>query len=213
MGILFVAAVAGTGLYLALQRQAPAQGSAEAGFARDMQVHHAQAVEMALIVREKSTDPVLRAVAYDIATSQQQQMGQMYAWLEMWQLPQFGTYKAMDWMQGMDHSSMDSSSGTGDSDGMRMTLLADGRMPGMATGGDVQRLRDLSGKRAEVLFLQLMTTHHKAGVMMAAAILQATDEPAVKNLARAIRTAQAAEIKTMQDMLAQRGATPSTEAG
>ena len=90
---IFVVAAAGT--FLALQKQAPAEGSAEAGFARDMQSHHAQAVEMALIVREKSTDPVLRSVAYDIATSQQQQSGQMYAWLEMWQLPKVGPDEAM----------------------------------------------------------------------------------------------------------------------
>ena len=59
----------------------------DAGFARDMQAHHAQAVEMALLVRDKTANPEIRAVAYDIATTQQQQNGQMFAWLQDWGLP------------------------------------------------------------------------------------------------------------------------------
>lgn len=215
VGILVVAAAAGAGLFFGVQRQAPAEGSAEAGFARDMQIHHAQAVEMALIVREKSTDPVLRAVAYDIATSQQQQMGQMYAWLEMWQLPKVGADRPMAWMQGIDHSNMGSSEDSADgADGeaMQMSPLPDGRMPGMATEADMERLRNLTGERAEVLFLQLMRTHHAAGVEMAAAILQTTDESAVRNLAEAIRAAQTAEIRALEDMLVERRAGSDADA-
>ncbi|MEO3935383.1 DUF305 domain-containing protein [Dermatophilaceae bacterium Soc4.6] len=59
---LAVAFVAGGQL---LRPGTPSDTSAEAGFARDMQTHHNQAVEMALVVREKSTEPVLRSVAYD----------------------------------------------------------------------------------------------------------------------------------------------------
>lgn len=47
----------GVGYVLGGSASPPAGDSVEAGFARDMQVHHAQAVEMSLIVREKSTDP------------------------------------------------------------------------------------------------------------------------------------------------------------
>ena len=111
-------------------------------------------------------------------------------------------------MQNMDHS-MD----TMDNDSIPMKPHPDGRMPGMATQADMQRLRTLSGKAAEVLFLQLMTTHHIAGVMMAEAILEMTDDPAVRRLAEAIRTAQAAEIRAMEDMLAERGASPNRTTG
>ena len=69
----------------------PSDFGADAGFSRDMQAHHAQAVEMALLVRERSDDEELRTVAYDILTSQQQQAGQMYGWLVQWGLPQTGT--------------------------------------------------------------------------------------------------------------------------
>ncbi|HEV2743867.1 MAG TPA: DUF305 domain-containing protein, partial [Rubrobacter sp.] len=41
-------------LWLYLTNAQPGDGSAEAGFARDMSVHHAQAVEMAEIVRDKT---------------------------------------------------------------------------------------------------------------------------------------------------------------
>ena len=46
--------------------QTPEESSAEAGFARDMQVHHGQAVEMSLIIRERTDDPEIRLLALDI---------------------------------------------------------------------------------------------------------------------------------------------------
>lgn len=66
----------------------PAGSSADAGFARDMQVHHAQAVDMSFLIRDRSNDLLIRSMALDIATTQQQQGGQMYAWLELWGLSQ-----------------------------------------------------------------------------------------------------------------------------
>ena len=44
----------------------PTSISAEAGFARDMQVHHIQGVEMAMVVRDRTTDPDIRQLAYDV---------------------------------------------------------------------------------------------------------------------------------------------------
>ncbi|WP_034227687.1 DUF305 domain-containing protein, partial [Actinotalea ferrariae] len=66
----------------------PAETSAEAGFARDMQAHHAQAVQMSTMVRDATDDPEVRSLALDIMLTQQQQAGQMYGWLEQWDLPQ-----------------------------------------------------------------------------------------------------------------------------
>jgi len=54
----------------------------DAGFARDMQAHHAQAVGMALVIRDKSDNEEILAIAYDIATTQQHQSGQLFAWLQ-----------------------------------------------------------------------------------------------------------------------------------
>lgn len=177
----------------------PATESAEAGFARDMQVHHAQAVEMALTIRDKTSDPELRAVAYDIITTQQHQIGQMYGWLNQWGLPQSSNEQPMLWMA-------DAGSG-------HNMLLPDGRMPGMASSADLSRLSRLEGVAAEVLFLQLMIPHHQAGIDMAQALLARSDRTEVTRLAEAIEKSQAVEITAMENMLATRGASvPSPDA-
>ncbi|MGA1836332.1 DUF305 domain-containing protein [Herbiconiux sp. 11R-BC] len=99
LGAVLIAIVAFAGGWLAAPRTAtPSDTSAEAGFARDMQQHHDQAVQMAMIIRTQTDDPDIRRLAYDIATSQSQQSGQMYAWLNLWGLPQASTQPAMTWM-------------------------------------------------------------------------------------------------------------------
>ena len=60
----------------------PGNDSAEAGFARDMIVHHAQAVQMAEIVRDKTKSDSMRLLAADISLTQQAQVGIMQGWLE-----------------------------------------------------------------------------------------------------------------------------------
>ncbi len=207
--------VAGLAGWLLAGRDVPSGGSAEAGFARDMQVHHAQAVEMAFIIRDKTDDPTLRAVAYDIATSQQQQIGQMYAWLVQWGLPQTGSQEPMAWMNGHDLSGMSShgstttasgapsgspsSSGvpatTGDASSDPMTRM------GMATPKELAALRAATGVEAERQFLTLMIRHHQGGIQMAKAVLAKTNRVEVRTLAQAIVTAQGAEITQMQQLL------------
>jgi hypothetical protein len=58
--------------------------------------------------------------------------------------------------------------------------------------------------RADVLFLRLMVAHHEAAVPMAQAILKRTDEPEVRQLAKAIENSQKAEIENMKAMLDQK---------
>lgn len=176
---------------------APADDSAEAGFARDMQTHHAQAVEMSMIIRDRTDDEEIRRLAYDIALTQQQQIGQMAGWLTLWGLPQTGTTPPMTWMQadpGMTGHEMGGQP-------------ADpGTMPGMAGPADVQALADADGEEAETRYLELMIAHHGGGVTMAQAILDASDDPVVTRLARTIVTSQQAEIDAMTALLDQRRA-------
>ena len=169
----------------------PGDQSAEAGFARDMSVHHAQAVELAFIVRDRTDDPEVRAMAYDIINTQRAQIGMFSGWLQQWELPQTSVRPPMEWT---DH---------GHSDAM-MTSYDD--MPGMASDADLQKLRDASGREAEILFLQLMIEHHKGGVEMAEAVLPLTEREEVTYLADTIVAGQQAEIATMEDMLAARNA-------
>ncbi|MCW2498757.1 MAG: hypothetical protein JWN87_433 [Frankiales bacterium] len=201
LAVLLVGA-GGAGYALALHRhQPPATDSADAGFARDMAVHHAQAVLMASIVRDASTDPKIRYLAYDILTSQQGQLGMMQGWLSDWGLPaRDSSQPPMAWM----HSAPGGHAGHGG--GQAAGLQPGERMPGMATQAEIDRLRSLRGRPAEVLFLRLMITHHEAGVDMARAGVARVHRPAVRRLAGAIAESQAAEVQAMQDLLRERGA-------
>lgn len=202
LGLIAVAALfalAFTAGRVAATPQDPGTNSADAGFARDMQVHHAQAVEMSRIVREQTDDTVLRAIAYDIAMTQQHQIGQMYAWLEEWGLPQSSDADRMAWMAGSGHAAH-ADEEAGDDGG---PVPADGLMPGMATPEEMEALAEATGEDAERLYLELMIEHHKAGVDMAQAGVELADEPDVRELAQKMAEGQFIEIAAMEDLLAQ----------
>lgn len=186
VAVAVLAAVAALLLFWPRGPSTPGDRSPEAGFARDMQVHHDQAVQMAFVIRDKTSDPTLRAIAFDIITTQQQQSGQMAAWLQAWHLPPTGSQRPMAWMAG-HHS-----------DG---APAAPDVMPGMATGAQLKQLKDATGGDAERLFLQLMIAHHEGGIEMADAVLASTVRPEVRQLASAIATSQRAEVEQMTDML------------
>ncbi|KGN40986.1 DUF305 domain-containing protein [Knoellia aerolata] len=181
----------------------PGDRSAEAGFARDMQAHHAQAVEMALIIRDKTSDPTLRAISYDIITTQQQQAGQMYGWLTQWGLPQTGSHPAMTWM-GTSGSQPMTDMMHGATPSAPTEAPSPGRMPGMASGEELAQFRAATGIAAERLFLTLMIKHHKGGVEMADAILSLSDRSEVVALASAIQKAQTVESEQLTTLLTER---------
>ncbi len=183
---LVLSAAAGATLALLLLDRQPADNSAEAGFARDMMTHHAQAVDMAELARERTESEEIRTLATDIAFTQQAQIGQMQGWLAVWGLPATSKEPAMSWM---GHPT-------------------EGRMPGMASTEEIEELRRSSAEEADALFLQLMIPHHEAALPMAEAILERTDRPEVRQLAEAIYNSQQSEIKVMNDMLLSREASP-----
>jgi uncharacterized protein (DUF305 family) len=170
---------AGVALALLFASQPPGNDSAEAGFARDMIVHHAQAVQMAEIIRDKTKSDSMRLLVSDISLTQQAQIGIMQGWLGAWGLPITGSEPAMAWM---GHPT-------------------DGLMPGMATPDEIDRLYRLLPDRADVLFLRLMISHHEAAIPMAQAVLKRTDEPEVSQLATSIIASQRAEIENMKAMV------------
>ncbi|MCW2876643.1 MAG: hypothetical protein JWQ95_743 [Sphaerisporangium sp.] len=174
----------------------PGDASPEAGFSRDMAVHHAQAVEMGFAVRDGSTDPRIRALAYDIITTQTAQRGVFGGWLQQWGLDQSSTRPPMAWMAG--HGAH----GAGAAAGMPAT------MPGMATGAEMKQLQAAKGKDSEVLFLQLMIRHHQGGVQMAKALLKLSSRDEVRTMAQNIVDTQDSEIAYMTDLLKERGAQP-----
>lgn len=167
----------------------PAVDSADAGFARDMSVHHQQAVEMSFIVRDRTDDEEIRTLAYDIANTQANQRGMMLGWLDLWELPKSTADGPMAWM------------------GMRDTAGDDGAlMPGMATRAELEKLRTASGKKAEILYLRLMTAHHNGGIHMAQGCADRCTVGAELRLARGMVASQQSEVDLMADLLKERGA-------
>lgn len=172
----------------------PGINSVDAGFAWDMSVHHQQAVTMAGYTRDHTTDGVIKTLAYDIETSQFNQVGQMQGWLDSWGLPPQNPNTPMSWMSGMS--------------GMNMQLSSDGLMPGMATQAQVSKLETLTGKSLDVFFLQLMLHHHQGGLPMAQWAASHAQEAYVRNAAQKMVTGQSAEILLMEQLLRERGASP-----
>ncbi len=185
----------------------PSDSSADAGFSRDMQVHHAQAVEMAMIVRDRTGNEDMRRLAYDIALTQQEQIGEMHGWLILWGLTQTSDDPAMAWMSTSGTSEHQHGQSTPSAmAGMDSAGTGSDAMPGMASAADMKRLAALSGTEAEVLFLQLMIAHHRAGVDMAEAGATLAGTPQVRDLAAGMAKIQQAEIDLMNDLLRDRGA-------
>ena len=157
----------------------PAEDSPEARFARAMAMHHEQAVEMALVVRDRSADSSIRRLALDILLTQQAQIGQMQGWLAAWQLSLGGSGPPMGGAHSPEHM-------------------------GMATRAEVASLSSLPIKDAERTFLDLMIRHHRGGTAMAEEVLRATQRPEVRRLATAIIESQLGEIQYMERLRAAR---------
>lgn len=171
----------------------PGTTSPEAGFARDMQVHHAQAVDMAMTIYRTTDDDALRTLAYDIATSQSAQSGEMYGWLVQWGLPQSGG-ALMSWMSASDAHAGHGTATTPPTDAELRAQM------GMATDDELAALKAATGKDADCLFLPLMIRHHEGAIQMVDAILELGSDERVKAVASAMKETQSAEIAAMQSL-------------
>lgn len=171
----------------------PGEGSAEAGFARDMTAHHAQAVAMSVLAFDRTDDPQVRAVAMDIATSQQAQIGMMSAWLEQWGLRPSGEGAPMTWM-GHDFAPGEA-------------------MPGMASAPEMAELAEARGDAFDRTWARLMHAHHAGGLPMTEAVLERTELDQVRSLATSIRDSQAAELDVLEQIAAEAGGAVDDHAG
>ena len=158
----------------------PGENSVEAGFARDMTTHHAQAVEMGLIAYDRAVNPSVRTIGYDIATMQQGEIGTMQTWLRMWHLDPTGSEPAMAWMPG----------GT--------ETMVNGLMPGMATPEQMAQLRNAQGTALDQLFIKLMIDHHLGAIHMVDAVLAESDVDVVREVAQRMKNTQQAELNNLR---------------
>jgi uncharacterized protein (DUF305 family) len=183
--LTYTAGVVSAGLY------SPGENSPEAGFARDMSVHHAQAVEMGMLAYQRATNAEVRHEGYDIALTQQSQLATMKSWLDKWHVSRSSDRAPMAWMP----------------DGAK-ALGPDNHMPGMATDAELNRLNTVTGKDFDILFCQLMIRHHLGGIHMVEPILKMSDNADVRSMAESIKSGQQTEITIFNNLLTGMGAKP-----
>jgi uncharacterized protein (DUF305 family) len=168
--------------FLTPRNSTPGDTSPEAGFARDMSNHHAQAVAMGMLAQRKGDNVAVRGFGGDIALTQQAQIGMMDQWLRDWKVNSNTDAPPMSWMP----------------DGMNQ--LDNGLMPGMATQEQMDALEAASGPEFDRLFLQMMIKHHLGGIHMVDGILGLSDNPDVVWLANAMKSGQQGEVTALQNL-------------
>lgn len=177
LALLLFAVGLGIFLLLTTHTPVPAASSPEVTFTRGMIAHHTQAITMALMIRQRSTDRTVRSVALDIQLSQEEQIRQMRGFLRLWNQPD-------TFPMSVDHA----------------------RRMGMASDAELLSLKTLPVSQAEVEFLQLMTRHHQGALQMIPPALEPRVLPQVRHLARQMQVTQGGEIRFMTSLLRARGA-------
>jgi uncharacterized protein (DUF305 family) len=177
----------------------PAADSVDVGFSQDMAMHHLQAVQMANIARDRSTDANIRSFAFDVSSTQLEQVGRMKGWLMLWGQPEQPFQgRHMAWMSG----------DAGHGHNATAATSSGSPMPGMATSEELAELRSLSGAEFDVYFLQLMLRHHRGGTSMVEYAVDRAGEHAVRTLADSMLKSQASESEYLERLIAERGAQP-----
>jgi len=189
LAAVFLLAI-GFGAGLLTRSGTPGDDSAEAGFARDMSTHHAQAVEMGMIAFQKASLPEVRTLGGDIALTQKGQIGVMSTWLKDWGLDVNTTRAPMSWMPN------------------GQAELVNNLMPGMATRDEVKKLENATGKQVDILFCQYMLRHHLGGIHMVEDVLAQHPRAEVAELAQTMKQNQTAEVSVLRTLLTQLGAQP-----
>ncbi|MGH3640386.1 MAG: DUF305 domain-containing protein [Mycobacterium sp.] len=151
--------------------------AADVAFATDMIPHHQQAVAMAALVPDRSTDPAVIKLASEISAAQGPEIETMKAFLVQWSAGEDASHEGHGGaMEGM-------------------------QMPGMVDDVTMTKLASLNGVEFDRLFLQSMIGHHEGAISMANTEIADGVNADAKALAKQIVTAQQAEIGQMKQML------------
>ncbi|MFJ7152806.1 DUF305 domain-containing protein [Streptomyces sp. NPDC100445] len=162
---------------------ATAHNAQDVAFAQGMIPHHRQALEMAELAAGRASSARVKDLAARIEKAQAPEIRTMTGWLTSWgeQVPGAGTgHSGHSGMKGMEGMS---------------------RMPGTMGDDDMTALRKATGKDFDTRFLSLMVTHHQGAVEMAWAERDKGRYGPARTLARAVVTAQTAEIREMKQLL------------
>lgn len=155
----------------------------DVGFAADMYDHHEQAVQMSLLVMDKTTNPGVRAHAVQIAVGQRRESGLFQQFL-------------------LDR-------GIAFSDPRRTVMAWMGeptpaeQMPGLASADELVALNAAQGTDADRLFLDLMIRHHEGGIHMADFAAANAETQSMRDLAARIELAQRREVNDLAQLRAE----------
>lgn len=147
----------------------------DVAFAADMVPHHQQAVDLAALAPDHTTNPQVITLAKTISTEQGPQIQTLKVFLVQWK------------------ESPDSDTGHSGPGDMAMN--------GMVDDATMARLESLRGAEFDTLWLQSMIGHHRGAIEMAKAEIAKGENVDAKQLAQAIVTAQQSEIDQMTQML------------
>lgn len=144
-------------------------------FVQMMYPHHAQAIEMAELVPDRTTTPQVLELAAAIESAQAPEMDQITRMLAAWGKPA----PSSD-MGGMNH---------GDD------------VSGMMSPEQMADLATMTGTDFDTMWLTMMIEHHTGAIEMAQTELAGGRNGEAKQLATDIIAAQEAEIATMNGLL------------
>jgi uncharacterized protein (DUF305 family) len=151
---------------------------ADVDFMRGMIHHHAQALVMTNMVRQRSGSREIPLFARRIEISQEAEIETMEKWLKA-----RGEEPPTDQEHRTDHG---------------------GLMPGMLTQDELERLAAAQGRAFDTRFLRAMQRHHRGALTMVAD-LRATDgglEPEIDAFTRHVEADQGIEIGRIEELLA-----------
>lgn len=186
--------------------QSPSSRPVAMGFARDMSIHHNQAVNMALLGAVKGS-PEIQSMALKIIRGQSLEMGMMQAW------------------------SMPSARGSGPNNAPMMGWMADRyarmrvhipeydkfilacqsnphQMPGMASLQELQQLQQLAGREFNSQWLQLMIRHHEAATIMIQFASEHAETAQIRTLATSMLRDQVQESAYLISLVRRDGFMP-----
>lgn len=169
----------------------PPRSAKDVEFMQGMITHHAQAVEMAALIEERTENKEVRRLGARISQSQSDEMSFMKRWLEN---------------RG---EKLEPASSRKSASGMTVSNRHQNhaQMPGMLTAKQMEALKNATGAEFDRLFLEGMIRHHQGALLMVRELFAtsgAGQDAEIFNFATDVDGGQRAEIKIMQSMLGEK---------
>jgi uncharacterized protein (DUF305 family) len=164
----------------------------DVAFATDMIQHHAQALAMVDLTKDRDLDPEVEALAEDIQAAQVPEIETMVGWLRDWDEEIPATVR--------DH--VNAASGHSEHDMGEDTGMGSD-MPGMMSEEDMTALEEASDAEFQDMWLEMMIEHHEGAVEMARDEQVNGENASAIDLASRIEESQTDEIEKMNALLSQ----------